>query len=439
MDNVPLRILLLIILTVFNAFFASAEIALLQINDAKYKQLAEKGDKKAGKILKLTGNSAKLLSNIQVGVTLSGFLSSAFAADSFAGIIVAAIIKKWPDLNTAVLETVAVILITLVLSYFTLVFGELVPKQIAIKKKDKIAAFSVNILNFTGIIFAPFIKLLSGSVRLVLKLLNIDPNDSEDDVTEEEILLMVNEGQEQGAIDDDEGEMISNIFEFDDKTCRDIVIHRTEVIALPDNCTYQELKNLAINEKYSRIPIYHETIDNIIGVIHIKSLLGVDEQTFDIKNLIRNVIYLPDSEKIGDAMDELKNTRTHLAVVLDEFGGTEGIVTLEDILEELVGNIMDEYDDNENLINKISDDTFIISGIAEIDEINNELDTEIPGDEYSTLSGFVIDLLGEIPDSEEKPTCEYENYVFTVLESNNKVITSVELKILPIEKINEED
>ncbi|MBP5313172.1 MAG: HlyC/CorC family transporter [Clostridia bacterium] len=433
--EIPLRLLLLILLTLCNAFFAAAEIALLQINETKYKKLAEEGDKKAKKIIRLISNSATLLSNIQVGVTLSGFLASAFAADFFAEGITGLIAGRFPAVNSDVVRTLTVILLTILLSYFTLVFGELVPKRIAMKKCDKIARNSVGILSFTNIVFMPFIKLLSASVNLVLRILRIDPNERDDNVTEEEIKLMVNEGQEQGNIDDDESELINNVFEFDDTTCGDIMIHRTDVLAVPDDVDFDELIKIATEERYSRIPVYSGSIDNIIGLVHIKSLLGQTKDSFDLRSVLLPVVNVPESQKIDDVLNVLKKNKSHLAVVLDEFGGTAGIITMEDIIEELVGSIQDEYDDQEelpeDLVVKVSDNEFIIAGHAEIDGINEELDLSIPSDEFNTLNGFAVDMLGEIPDEGTHPEFMYKNMKFTVLESNKKLITSIKLEILP--------
>lgn len=355
MDDVPLRILLLVLLTFLNAFFASAEIALIQINETKFKKMAESGDKKAGKVLKLVGNTGKLLSNIQVGVTLSGFLSSAFAADSFADLIVAAVLKHFPNASAALIQSVAVIVITIILSYFTLVFGELVPKRIAMKKCDSLARIVAVPLSVTGVLFAPFIKLLTLSVNCVLRLFGINPNEEDEDVTEEEILLMVNEGQEQGVIGDNEGEMINNVLEFSDTTAGDVMVHRTEIVALPVTASYEDVINIGANERYSRIPVYENRIDNIIGIIHIKSLVGLSGPAgFDLRGMLMPAHFVAESQTIDDVFNQLKKNKSHMAIVLDEFGGTAGLITMEDIIEELVGNIQDEYDSSEEQIDDLA-------------------------------------------------------------------------------------
>ena len=441
-NNVFLQILLIVVLTALNAFFASAEIALLSINDAKLRKLSEKGDKKASSLLKFIENSSKFLSTIQVGVTFSGFLSSAFASSTFADLIVDGLVSSYPSLlNYAdTIRTLSVILVTLLLSYFTLVFGELVPKRLAMKHSEKLAMRALGPLKFTQKIFAPFVWLLTVSVNGVLRLLGVNPNADDDNVTEEEILLMVNEGQEKGVIGDEESEMISNIFDFNDKTAGEIMTHRTEVCAVEDTDSFDVIMDVACKERYSRIPVYHENIDNITGIIHIKDLLRAQSSTFDLAKISRPPSFVPESQKIDDVFDVLKENHSHMAVVVDEYGGTAGIITMEDILEELVGNIRDEYDDAEvieNDIKKISDNEYVIQGLASIDDINDVLEAEIPSDEYETLSGFVIGNLGEIPEENEHPEFTYDRLRFVVEESNEKIITSVRVEILPPQSIDE--
>lgn len=442
-NNIILQILLIVILTALNAFFASAEIALLSVNDAKLRKLADKGDKKAASLLKFIENSSKFLSTIQVGVTFSGFLSSAFASNTFAELIVNAIVSAQPSMlpYADTISTLAVIVVTLVLSYFTLVFGELVPKRLAMKKGEKLAMRALGPLKFTQKIFAPFVWLLTISVNGVLRLMGINPNAEEDNVTEEEILLMVNEGQEKGVIGDDEGEMISNIFDFNDKTAGEVMTHRTEICAVRDTDPFEIIMDVACKERYSRIPVYNENIDNIIGIIHIKDLLRAQTSSFNLNEISRQPCFVPESQKIDDVFNTLKENHSHMAVVVDEYGGTAGIITMEDILEELVGNIRDEYDDaevSENKIEQLSETEYQIDGLAAIDDINDMLRAEIPSDEYETLSGFVISILGEIPEEDEHPEFTYEGLRFTVLESNEKIITSVLVEILPPPSSHEE-
>jgi putative hemolysin len=436
--SIPLQLFVIALLTLINAFFAASEIAVLSVNDARMKKLAEDGNRKAKILLSFLNNSSKMLSTIQVGVTFSGFLASAVASDSFSERLANFIVQQfsWGVSYAGIIRTLSMALITILLSFFTLVFGELVPKRIAMKKSEKLALHAVGVLRFTSILFSPFVKLLTLSVNGILRLCRINPKDEEEEVTEEEIRLMVSEGQEQGVIDDDESAMINNILEFDEMTAADVMTHRTNLTALPCSATYQEVFDIACKERYSRIPVYEDSVDNIIGIIHIKDLLGMrDESSFDLSRIIRPVTYVAGTQSIDEVFRVLKEASTHLAVVVDEYGGTEGIVTMEDILEELVGNIRDEYDEEEEFehpIVKVKDGEYIISGLAELDEVADELETDLPVDEYDTANGFAIGMLGEIPDEGTMPSFRYKDYDFKVLSSSEKIINS--LKAVKIEE-----
>lgn len=309
------------------------------------------------------------------------------------------------------------------------------------KYTEKVASISVGPLKVTGIIFSPFIKIITWSVNGVLRIIGINPNEEGENVTEEEILLMVNEGQEKGVIGDDESEMINNIFEFDDKTAMDVMTHRTEIAAINIKDTFEHVIDMAAEERYSRFPVYDSNVDNIIGIIHIKDLLKVNKDTFNLNTIMRSPSFVPESQKIDDVFNILKDNNTHMAIVVDEYGGTAGLVTMEDILEELVGNIRDEYDEAEeieNNIEQIDDATYIVDGLMEIDYINDELDLDLPTDEYETISGLIIALLGEIPEEEEHPEIDYKNYTFSVLDSNEKIIKAVKIKVNEIADLEDE-
>ena len=441
--NLVLQIFLIVFLTFLNAFFASSEIALLSVNDTKLKKEAENGNKKSALLLKIVENPSKFLSTIQVGVTFSGFLNSAVASSSFADMITNGLANVWKFAadHRSFINTISIVVITILLSFLTLVFGELVPKRYAMKYTEKVASISVGPLKVTGIIFSPFIKIITWSVNGVLRIIGINPNEEGENVTEEEILLMVNEGQEKGVIGDDESEMINNIFEFDDKTAMDVMTHRTEIAAINIKDTFEHVIDMAAEERYSRFPVYDSNVDNIIGIIHIKDLLKVNKDTFNLNTIMRSPSFVPESQKIDDVFNILKDNNTHMAIVVDEYGGTAGLVTMEDILEELVGNIRDEYDEAEeieNNIEQIDDATYIVDGLMEIDYINDELDLDLPTDEYETISGLIIALLGEIPEEEEHPEIDYKNYTFSVLDSNEKIIKAVKIKVNEIADLEDE-
>lgn len=433
-ERLVLQIILIIFLIFLNAFFASSEIALLSVNDAKLRKEAESGNKKSDFLLKIVENPSKFLSTIQVGVTFAGFLNSAIASNSFAGIITTALARRWQFAaqHSSFINTISIVAITILLSFFTLVFGELVPKRYAMKYSERVVKTSMRPLRFTGILLSPFIKIVTLSVNAVLRIIGINPNDDGENVTEEEILLMVNEGQEKGVIGDEESEMINNIFEFDDKTAMDVMTHRTEIVAISVDDTFEHVIDIAANERYSRLPVYENNVDNIVGIIHIKDLFKITKETFDLRIMMRSPAFVPESQKIDDVFSALKENNTHMAVVVDEYGGTAGIITMEDILEELVGNIRDEYDEEEAIENSIehtAEGTYIVDGLIEIDNVNEELDIDLPTDEYDTISGLIIGLLGEIPEEEDHPEVEYGNCIFRVLKSNEKIIEQAEIKI----------
>lgn len=351
MSVIP-SILLLIVLIGTNAFFAASEIAVISINTNRMKKLAEEGNKKASLLLKITDEPSNFLSTIQVGVTLSGFLASAVAADNFA-----VYFDEWLaflPINKSLLHGIVLVILNIVLSYFTLVLGEITPKRVAMKYPDKLALSVVGFIWGLYKVCRPFIKLVAASTNGILRLLHINPEDEEEKVTEEEILMMVEAGGETGSIDQDEKDMIENIFEFDDMRVSEHMTHRTEVCAVPADMPLSQLLEVAAEEKYSRIPVYEENIDNILGVVHVKDLiqLAADPSHRDQKasELMRPILYVPETIHCSKLLKQFQEQKIHIAVVVDEYGGTEGIVTMEDLLESIVGNIDDEYDDQKDAL-----------------------------------------------------------------------------------------
>ena len=426
------EIMLLLILIVLNAFFAASEIALISINDNKIKLMAEGGNKKAILLKNLLGEPSKFLATIQIGITLAGFLASAFAAESFAGRLVEAIQKTGLQIPAAVLKNICLIAITLLLSYFTLVLGELVPKRLAMKKAESIAMFVARPIYLISLLASPFVKFLTFSTNTIVRLFGVDPNEEDEEITEEEIRMMVDVGEEKGTIHENEKEMINNIFEFNNKTVADIMTHRTEIAALPINETLENVIAFVKQEKYSRIPVYEDDIDNIVGVMHSKYLIdylsnGNPHEDFSLSNIIRKPYFVPISKKTDELFAELQKSNTHLAIIIDEYGGTAGIVTLEDLLEEIVGNIFDEDDEVERDIEKQDNNTFIINGTTSLDVVSEFLNVPLPIDEYDTLSGFIIGELGRIPNKGDDLTLEYNNLIFKVKELDDKRIAKVKV------------
>lgn len=421
------ELMLLVLLIALNAFFAASEIALISLNENKLRYMAEEGNKKASQLLKILGDPSKFLATIQIGITLAGFLASAFAADTFAEPLVELIKKTQIPVSETVLKSIAVIFITLVLSYFTLIFGELVPKRLAMKKTETISFFVVSPLIALSTVTSPFVKLLSVSTNFVVRLFGIDPAAEEEMVTEEEIRMLVDVGEEKGAIDENEREMINNIFEFDNKEVCDIMTHRTEIVGIPITASIKEIMDIVKEAKFTRYPVYEENIDDIIGILNIKDFIQLteDRNDFCLKNIIRQPYYVPSSKKADELFRELQSTKTHMAVVIDEYGGTAGIVTIEDLLEEIVGNIFDEYDEEEKEFEKLDENTFIISGVTSLDRVTEVLDVDLPVDDYDTLSGFIIGQLGRIPEEGETPEVEFEEIVFKVEKVEEKRIARV--------------
>ncbi|MBR2732385.1 MAG: HlyC/CorC family transporter, partial [Clostridia bacterium] len=382
--NLVFKLLLLLALILINAFFAMSEIAIISLNDTKMRRLAEEGDKKAKQIVKLTRNSSRFLSTIQIGVTLAGFLTSASASQSFAVLITDALAKTAVAnvIPLGVIRAAAIVLVTILTSYFSLVLGELAPKRIAMQIPEKISYKVVGFLLFFASLTKPFVKFLAVSTNGVVRLLGFDPNADEEDVTEEEIRMMVDVGGEKGVIEDAQKEMIDNIFEFDDLDAGDIMTHRTEMTAIEVTRSLEEVAELAVENGYSRIPVFEEDPDNIIGVLYAKDLLKFVGRTIPknltIAKVMRKALYVPETQSCADLFKAMSESHTQFAVVVDEYGGTAGIVTFEDVLESIVGNIQDEYDDDEEEINRIDETTFTIDAIADLDEVDELLGTTIP-------------------------------------------------------------
>ena len=440
-----LKIVLLLVLILINAFFAMSEIAIISLNDAKLEKQAQEGNKKAKKLLKLTSNPSKFLSTIQIGVTLAGFLSSASASQSFVEMLSGALSSVADAINIpmSVVEGFSLVVITLITSYFSLVLGELVPKRVAMYNPEKISFRIAGILTFVAAVTKPFVKVLSLSVNAILRLIGIDPNSEPEEVTEEEIRMMVDVGGEKGVIEDTQKEMINNIFEFDDIDAGDIMTHRTDVSAVEINDPIQDVVEIAEKEGYSRIPVYEESLDKIIGIVYIKDLIGyigssVPKQE-NLRKIMREPYFVPESMKCGMLFQEMTARRVQMAVVVDEYGGTAGIVTLEDLLESIVGNIQDEYDNEEEDFSVIDETTFTVDGTTPIDEVNEHVGVNLPEDEYDTIGGFVISLLGYLPNDGEMNELDYKNLHFTILNLEDKRIGKLKVEILPEEEEDDDD
>lgn len=427
-DPIVWQMLLQLVLIMLNAIFACAEIAVITMNDNKLAKLTAAGDKRAIRLTKLTSQPARFLATIQVGITLAGFLGSAFAAGNFAGKLTNWLIGIGVGIPAATLDTISVILITIILSYFTLVLGELVPKRIAMRKAEQLALRISGLIFVISRIFAPVVWFLTVSTNGLLRLVGIDPHASDDEVTEEEIRMLVDAGSERGAIDPEEKDMIQNIFEFDDTFVSDIMRHRTEVSVLwldEDDAQWEK----TINEsRYSIYPICSESVDNIVGILYVKDYFRLMDKSRDsvMQNAVREAFFVPETTRTDVLFRIMKKSRTHFAVVIDDYGGTSGIVTMNDLLEQLVGDLEDDISipEDKPLIERIDSKTWRIRGIAPLDVVSDHLGITLPEDDYATFGGLVFGMLGTIPSDGSTPTVEEFGMVIKVCEIRNHRLES---------------
>ena len=422
------QLIFLFILILLNAYFAATEIAFISLNDAKIEKQAKDGNKKAKQIQKMLKNPSKFLATIQIGITLAGFLSSAFASDAFAGML-APVLNEWmPFISIATWQNISIVIITIILSFFTLVFGELVPKRLGMKYYEKISFATIGVIKGISVVTAPFVKLLTWSTNLVSKIFGVGEQE-EEIVTEEEIKMMVNQGEEKGSIEENEKELINNVFEFNDIIASEIMTYRTDIYAIEMNEDIYGILDEIDEYKYSRIPVYEETIDDIKGILFLKDILKLvsTRKEFKIADIMREAYFVPESKPIDEIFEELQANKMQMAIVVDEYGGTAGLLTMEDILEELVGNIFDEYDDVEVEYKRLDDNTYLIDGSVSLYEMKKILDIELPEGDYETLSGYLIEKLGRLPEEDEHPVIEDEHLTYKIEEYEDRRIKWVKV------------
>lgn len=396
------QILLQVILIALNAVFACAEIAVISFNDNKLAKLAEEGNKRAVRLARLTSQPARFLATIQVAITLAGFLGSAFAADNFSDVLSDWIVGLGVPISRATLDTVSVILITIILSYFTLVFGELVPKRVAMKKAETLALGMSGLISFISKLFAPIVWLLTISTNALLRLMGIDPNSDDEEVTEEEIRMMVDAGREKGVIDEEEKEIIQNVFEFDDITAGEIATHRTDIALLWTDETPEQWAQTIHETRHSRYPVCDESVDNVVGILNAKDYFRLEDKSHEniMAQAVKPAYFVPESVKADVLFRRMKQSRTQFAVVLDERGGMNGIITINDLVEQLVGELDDVEDADEPVqeIERTDSGTWNIRGEASLEDVADALGAALPTEEYETFGGFVFGSLGTIPD-----------------------------------------
>ncbi|MBS6322714.1 MAG: HlyC/CorC family transporter [Clostridium sp.] len=400
MEDDPLIGLLLLQLffILLNAVFACAEIAVLSVNEVKLNKLAAEGDKRAARLSRLTSQPARFLATIQISITLAGFLGSAFAADNFADRLVEAVQSTGVNINAHLLNSISVVVITLILSFFTLVFGELVPKRLAMKKAESIALALSGVISFISAAFRPIVWLLTVSTNLVLKLLGVDPNEEDDELTEDEIRMMIDAGSEKGAIEEGEKELLQNVFEFNDIAAEDILTHRTMVDMLWTEETDAEWETTIKETNHSHYPVCGDTADDVVGVLKARDYLKLTDRTREsvMKNAVSPALFVPLSVKADDLFREMRRTRNHFAVVLDEYGGMSGIVTMNDLVEQIVGDIDDA--DSEEAIIPLGGGKYSAGGRAALEDIGELFGMELPTDEFDTIGGLIFSAFDVIPE-----------------------------------------
>ena len=422
------QILLIALLTAVNAFFASAEMAIVSVNKSKVKKLSEEGNSNAKLLEKLIEEPSNFLSTIQIGITLAGFFSSASAATGISEYLS----RILEPLNFAYYQEFSMIIVTLILSYFTLVFGELVPKRIALKKADKIALLAVKPIYIISKFTKPFIKLLSFSTTLVLKITGNNDSDIEEKVSEEEIRYLISQSQKDGCIELAEKDMLYSVFEFNDKSVNEIMTPRNNMFAINLDTNIEDIIDEILESSFSRIPVYKDNIDNIVGVLYVKDLFiearKVGFNNINLEKILHEPNFVLETVKTNELFNILKAKKVHLALLFDEYGGISGLVSMEDLIEEIVGDIEDEYDTEELMIRKLDDDNFIVKGHLSVSEFNNKFNINIEEGEYDTLNGYLLNKLGRLP--EEGVEIKFKNINFIVSKVNNRRVEDIKVKII---------
>ncbi len=426
-------IILQVILIFLNAVFACAEIAVVSLSVTKLKAMAETGDRRAKRLVAMKEAPAKFLATIQVAITLAGFLGSAYAADNFAEPLVNWLLSLGLGIKVSVLNSLCVFVITLIISYFSIVFGELIPKRLAMKNSERVALGLSGILYVVSKFFAPVVWLLTVSTNGMLRLLHIDPQEDEK-VTEEDIRLMVSAGSENGTIDEGENELIQNVFEFNDISIDEICTHRVDVIGLDVEDDEAEWDKIIRENRHSFYPVYKESADDIIGVLNTKDYFRLDD--FSRGNVMEKAVekpYLvPESMKANVLFRNMKKTGNYFAIAIEEYGGMSGIVTLRDLLEILVGELYDTTDEAEPDDIVARDGTWEIQGITDLADVCRELDVELPVEDYDTFGGFICGVLGEVP--EDGSVFELEAaglHIKVTLVEDHRIETTLVTKLAP--------
>lgn len=428
------QLLLQFVLIGLNAFFACAEIAVLSVNDARLAQMIEQGDKKAIRLSKLINDSSRFLATIQVAITLSGFFGSALAADNFAGVLADLIYVEGGAISYDTLENIGVVVVTLILSYFTLVLGELVPKRLAMKNSEKLALSMSGIISTLTTLFRPIVALLSVSTNGVLRLFGVDPNAEEETEYESDIKDLVDQGSRKGEIDNDEREIIHNLFEFDDISVGELATHRTELSILYLEDSMEEWHKTIVENRFSHYPVCGETADEVVGVLSVKDYYVLENKSREsvMESAVHPAYFVPEGVRADVLFKQMKKNKNRFAVVMDEYGGVSGVATMNDLLAQIVGDF-DEEADEKTEISKLSENSYEILGSASLNEVARELSLELPIDEYDTFGGYIMGLCGAIPDDGITVVPETEALQFEACTvENHRVISARVIKKEPV-------
>ena len=440
--SIALQLGLIVILTLINAYFAASEMAIVSVSKTKIHRLAEEGNKKAKLVEQLISEPTAFLSTIQVAITLAGFFNSASAATGISQRFAHVLLNYKVPYG----ETISVIVITIVLSFITLIFGELVPKRIALQNAEKFSMLCARPICLISRIASPFIKILSFSTKIVLRIFGMHDENVEESLSREEIRSVVESGQENGVFNATETEMINNIFEFDDIQAEDVMTPRRDVYCIDINDPIEEYLDELMEMHYTRVPVYDDSVDDIIGILHIKDfMIEAHRQNYDFKkvnlrNILRKPYFILETKPIDELFKELQKSHQHIAILIDEYGGFSGIVTIEDLIEEIMGEIEDEYDKIEEPdIQKIDEHTYILDGLLDLKEVNDELSIQLDTEEYDTLSGFLLGQIGHILEDGSQTSLDYQNLHFDILEVKDKHIETVRVIIHPETKSSNDE
>ncbi len=438
-DGNPISgMVIILLLILFNAIIVSAKNAISNVNENTVKRKAESGQKSARKLLRIVDKPSRYINVMELLQSFIGVVIGMAFFSYFLPTIEAATVNSGLNANMNIIRPIYYVLFTILLVYITVLFGIIIPRRFATKHAEVLAYKMIGIIRFLGIVFYPLAWLLEKLLNILLRIVGIKPFDLTDNVTEEEIISMVNEGQEQGVLNAGEVEMISNIMELGDKEAQDIMTPKKKIIAVNSEMPLDEALHFMLSEKYSRYPMYEGNRDNIIGILHMKDMISAyisDElKNKPISEIAREPYFVPDTMNINILFHDMQAKNIHMAIVIDEYGQTDGLVALEDFIEEIVGNIQDEYDVEESMILTVEEDSVTVKGSISLEELEDELDITLHNEDYDTLNGLLISLMDRIPADGEQAILEYQGYRFDVLETRNKMTHQVRITKNPEKK-----